>query len=93
MTFNFNTNSITPNSETGGGGGGTTNYNDLTNKPQINGITLIGNKTSEELGITGGGTNFFSFEVDENGDLIMSYIDDTPPNIYIEGTDLIMEIL
>lgn len=27
----------------GGGGGGTTDYNDLTNKPQINGVTLQGN--------------------------------------------------
>ena len=35
----------------GGGSGGTTNYNDLTNKPQINGVTLEGNKTSEDLGI------------------------------------------
>lgn len=33
------------------GGAGTTNYVDLTNKPSINGITLEGNKTLEELGI------------------------------------------
>lgn len=38
----------------GGGSGseGTTNYNDLENKPQINGVTLSGNKTSEDLGIS-----------------------------------------
>ncbi len=35
-----------------GGGGGTTNYSELTNKPQINGVTLDGNKTSEQLNIT-----------------------------------------
>ena len=35
----------------GGSGSGTTNYNDLTNKPSINGITLTGNKTSADLGI------------------------------------------
>ena len=35
----------------GGGGGGTTNYNDLSNKPQINGNTLSGNKTSAQLGL------------------------------------------
>lgn len=35
----------------GGGGGGTSNYNALTNKPQINGVTLIGNKTLEDLGV------------------------------------------
>ena len=35
----------------GGGGGGTSNYNDLSNKPQIAGTTLSGNKTLEQLGI------------------------------------------
>lgn len=34
-----------------GGGGGTTNYNLLTNKPQINGVTLQGNKSLADLGI------------------------------------------
>lgn len=33
------------------GGGGTTNYNDLDNQPQINGVTLVGNKSSADLGI------------------------------------------
>ena len=37
----------------GGGSGGTTNYNDLTNKPTINGVTLEGNKTAEDLKISG----------------------------------------
>jgi hypothetical protein len=34
--------------DTSGGGGepGTTNYNDLTNKPSINSVTLTGNKTT-----------------------------------------------
>ena len=35
----------------GGGGGGTTNYNQLENKPQIGGVTLIGNKTASDLGL------------------------------------------
>ena len=41
----------------GGGGGstGTTNYNNLTNKPSINGTTLSGNKTSAEIGVYGTG--------------------------------------
>lgn len=34
-----------------GGGGGTTNYNGLTNKPSVNGVELIGNKTLEQLGV------------------------------------------
>jgi len=35
----------------GGGGGGTTDYNALSNKPQINGITLTGNKSFSDLGL------------------------------------------
>lgn len=35
----------------GGGTGGTTNYNQLTNRPQINGTTLEGNLTAEDLGL------------------------------------------
>jgi len=34
----------------GGGGGGTSDYPDLTNKPQINGIELNGNLTAAQLG-------------------------------------------
>ena len=37
----------------GTGGGGTDNYADLTNKPSINGTTLIGSKTAS---ITNSGT-------------------------------------
>lgn len=33
----------------GGGGGGTSDYNDLSNKPSINGVQLIGNKTTIQL--------------------------------------------
>ena len=34
----------------GGGTGGTSNYNDLSNKPSINGVSLQGNKTLEDIG-------------------------------------------
>lgn len=34
-----------------GGGGGTSDYSQLTNKPQINGNTLTGNKTASQLGL------------------------------------------
>lgn len=34
-----------------GGGGGSTNYNDLSNKPSINNVTLSGNKSLNDLGI------------------------------------------
>ena len=32
-----------------GGGGGITSYNDLTDLPQINGVTLQGNKSSDDI--------------------------------------------
>ena len=35
----------------GGGGGGTDDYTELTNKPQINNVTLTGNKTSSQIGV------------------------------------------
>ena len=44
-------NIITQNKEDFEGSGGTTSYNDLENKPQINGVELIGNKTNTDLKI------------------------------------------
>lgn len=35
----------------GSGGGGTSDYDDLTNKPSINGVELVGDKTSNDLDI------------------------------------------
>ena len=35
----------------GAGGGGVTDYGDLTSKPQINGVQLIGNRTAAALGL------------------------------------------
>lgn len=35
----------------GGGSGGTSDYNDLSNKPQIEGVTLSGNKTFPNLNL------------------------------------------
>lgn len=37
--------------KSGGGGGGTSDYDELTNKPSINSVTLSGNKTTSDLGI------------------------------------------
>lgn len=36
----------------GGGGGGTSDYTQLTNKPRINGVTLTGDKSTSDLGIS-----------------------------------------
>lgn len=41
--------------EQGGGGGGTTDYNQLTNKPTINGVEVSGDKTSTDYGLQGNG--------------------------------------
>lgn len=82
-------------SEGGSGGGGTSNYNDLTNKPSINGVTLSGNKTTSDLGITASGVgaipstdkgaNGGVAELDSNGlvpaSQLPSYVDDV-----LEGT-------
>lgn len=57
MAFGNATKGYIRNHSGGGGGGGTSNYNDLSNKPKINGVELTGNKTSAELNIGGG----FSF--------------------------------
>lgn len=35
----------------GGGGGGTSDYNALSNKPSINGVTVTGDKSSEDYEI------------------------------------------
>ena len=37
--------------EEGGGGGGTTDYENLSNQPQVNGETLIGDKLGADLGL------------------------------------------
>ena len=43
-----------------GSAGGTNDYNELDNKPQINGITLEGNKTATDLGIVTGPTDVYT---------------------------------
>jgi hypothetical protein len=77
-------------SEGGSGGGGTSDYTDLTNKPSINGVTLSGNKTTSDLGITASGVgaipstdkgaNGGVAELDSNGKVpssqLPSYVDD-----------------
>ena len=40
-----------------GTGQGTTNYNALTNKPKINGVTLIGDKSSKDIKVQDAITN------------------------------------
>lgn len=51
-----------------GGGGGTSNYNDLTNKPQITGVTLSGNQSLASFGLTS------SVEAQSSGGNTKSYV-------------------
>lgn len=45
------------------GGSGTTDYNQLINKPQINGVELVGNYSADDLDI--GGYNDVQYETDD----------------------------
>ena len=69
----------------GGGGGGTSDYSDLSNKPQINDVTLSGNKSLEDLGIPNyvAGDNV-SITEDSEGNFEISATDTT----YTAGTNI-----
>lgn len=59
-TYNFN-------AEQGGGGeGGTNNYNDLHNKPSINGVVIEGNVSLSQLGAASDTQNFEEALIREN---------------------------
>ena len=48
----------------GGGGTGTDDYNELTNKPKISGVTLAGNKSLEDIGAAAAAETYTETEVD-----------------------------
>lgn len=52
------------------GGGGTSDYPDLTNKPQINGVTLTGNKTTSDLLISLNGLTDTAITSPSDGQLL-----------------------
>ena len=49
------------------GSGGTSNYNELTNKPSINSVPLVGNKTTEDLHLFSGDYDDLSDKPSVNG--------------------------
>lgn len=60
---------------TGGGGtGGTSDYEELENKPKINGVELIGDKTSAELDIF----SKIDYEYEEEGGRLLLLADEGP---------------
>lgn len=60
----------------GGGGSGTKNYEELFKKPQINGKELIGNKTSEELGLVSSGIGNAQEVIFNDGETLQSKYED-----------------
>lgn len=82
----------------GGGGGGTTNYNSLSNKPQINGHELQGNQTAAELGlvasVAGKGLSTNDYDntekgkVADNAEAIEAMSDHEPNDITSRLSDL-----
>lgn len=58
----------------------TNNYNDLSNRPQINGVTLSGNKTDDDLGVQS--------KIDNLHKLSSDLVDDTDQtNKFVTDTD------
>lgn len=57
-------------------GGGTSNYEDLENKPQINGNELVGNKTSADLGLQPAG----QYLTEETDPTVPSYVKNISEN-------------
>lgn len=87
----------------GGGGGGTTDYTDLTNKPQINGVTLTGNKSTSDIGIVepwvGTAAEYAqqSANIPAGTPIIITdddyaqpcYFDDTTGELYVNGVKIL----
>lgn len=73
------------------------NYADATNKPSINGITLTGNKTTEDLGITANGSIFLGAATKTQGstasEVVLTYSNvgtlpsGNPKKIILYGTN------
>lgn len=58
------------------GSAGTTDYNDLSNKPQVNSVELSGNKTLDELGIQAKGDYALKSDVEELGNEVNQLAND-----------------
>lgn len=79
-----------------GGGGGTSDYTDLTNKPQINGVTLAGNKSLSDLGAASANDVSAKYTKPANGipasDLASGVIPSVPvQDVQINGTSILFD--
>lgn len=64
------------NIEIQGGGGGSSDYTDLTNKPKINNVELVGNKSLNDLGIQPAGNYALKSEIPDVSNFITNTVDD-----------------
>lgn len=72
----------------GGGGGGTSDYEDLDNKPSINGVELIGDQTTEDLGISFElVTDLGSFDMEEYDWDFWTYLSDKTESGFYKVND------
>lgn len=70
----------------GTGSGGTTDYTDLTNKPQINNVELSGNKSASDLGLQAAGDYALKSEIpDISGLATKNELNDVKPTIGENG--------
>ena len=68
------------------GGGGTSNYNNLNNKPQVNSVTLQGNKSLDDLGIQPKGNYALVSQIPDVSNFITKDVNDL--TYYTTTTDL-----
>ena len=64
-----------------GGGGGTSDYTQLTNKPQINGNTLTGNMSTSDIGITIPTVNNATLTIQKNGTTVNTFTANASSNV------------
>ena len=82
MSVRLGTQKITDIVKTSEGTGGTSDYNDLVNKPQINGTVLQGNLTTDDLGIEIPKVDAYTKQ--ETTDLINSAVSDKATIEYVD---------
>ena len=82
MSVRLGTQKITDIVKTSEGTGGTSDYNDLVNKPQINGTVLQGNLTTDDLGIKIPKVDAYTKQ--ETTDLINSAVSDKATIGYVD---------
>ena len=83
MSVRLGTQKITDIVKTSEGTGGTSDYNDLVNKPQINGTVLQGNLTTDDLGIEIPKVDAYTKQ--ETTDLINSAVSDKATIEYVDN--------